>query len=514
MFPTTAFYHQYPYGGSSGLSNSSINKKEKSSGSHQRRFLRLDSLEGKCQTYPSENSKMAAKSATETVDAKMPPSPKESRWFSDYQLTDQPQNHWHPYCTQLQQQQQNHFSPSYWPLPNPALNYHYQVPYNLTKGQFEVMPMEVQASTMDLQVAYITQNNTQIANQACSNTLSKCVNSIFEWSSALANAVTTTFFTNSSLNPNAKAFTPLNPNAKEFHPAAAATAAKVDEPVPEQTIPTKQVETHQNTSEGTITPPIEEKVQMKKVAMRKCTPWISKSSVVIEESDHDGEDDDESDEDSEDDDDFTAIRPLRSLSVCSEDNFIQFEESPKSPKIDREKCSQFLKDFLAGTPDDSDDDDDESDEDWDTTVEAIFLDNEDLLEDYGLKSQWTVEQFMPKIKTGVDETDSKNEYPDLELDHEEIMKKVAEANEKWRLVEDEPTKQNDTKITFCEPLVTEVLTEDPELANELRAARISDFDQRQADVKRYNRLIGPILQQEHRDKIRSYIQSCLEPTSE
>jgi len=57
--------------------------------------------------------------------------------------------------------------------------------------------------------------------------------------------------------------------------------------------------------------------------------------------------DDSDDDDSEEENHRNARARL--LSQCSEDGFITFEESPKikSP-IDTKKCSQFLKDFLAG----------------------------------------------------------------------------------------------------------------------------------------------------------------------
>ena len=200
------------------------------SSSHQGKFLRLNSLEGACQTYPaqsSENTKMAIAS----VDTKMPPCVKESKWFAHYENADL----FHQHCSPMLHQQQYQYYPT-------APNYHYQVPYNLSKGQFEVWPMQV--TPLMNQVAYVPSNsngNVQANNQG----LSKCVSSILEWSSALANAVTTTFFSthSSSLNPNAKVFTPLNPNAKEFQPKAS--------PVPDKT----------------ITSP-----ELKKAAQRKNTP--------------------------------------------------------------------------------------------------------------------------------------------------------------------------------------------------------------------------------------------------
>jgi len=136
---------------------------------------------------------------------------------------------------------------------------------------------------------------------------------------------------------------------------------------------------------------------------------------------------------------------------------------------------------VDGTPDESDEEDivQENDGDWDddTTAAASNFDDIDL-EKFGLAPR-----FFPPTLPGADVTDSTNEYPDLDLNHEEIMKKVAEANEKWaRVLQDEKEetpsikKQNDPKVKFSEPLVTQVLTEDPEMAEELRSARIRDFD--------------------------------------
>ena len=75
--------------------------------------------------------------------------------------------------------------------------------------------------------------------------------------------------------------------------------------------------------------------------------------------------------------------------------------------------------------------------------------------------------------SSADESDSANEYPGLDLDPEVIMKKVAEANEKWArggLEEAEKT-PSIKNVNFSEPLVTQVHLEDPEMRDELRSAR-------------------------------------------
>jgi len=49
--------------------------------------------------------------------------------------------------------------------------------------------------------------------------------------------------------------------------------------------------------------------------------------------------------------------------------------------------------------------------------------------------------------------------------------------------------------------VVEIVREDPDLADELRLARISDYLTRQADKMRQQRLLSPILCLLHRQKI-------------
>jgi len=90
------------------------------------------------------------------------------------------------------------------------------------------------------------------------------------------------------------------------------------------------------------------------------------------------------------------------------------------------------------------------------------------------------------------------------------LQRVEEANKKWNNLESKRPSTNDKKtknVAFTEPLVSKIQYEDPEMADELREARVGDYNcaQRRADQDRYNRLLGPIFKPEHRDKIRSYI---------
>lgn len=328
-----------------------------------------------------------------------------------------------------------------------------------------------------------------------------------------------------TLNPNARVFTPLNPNAKEFRPAAAKSSL---DPGPGQgPADPPQVPEDDPEEPEPVTPPNEEEVQLKAVSYRKCTPWVPKGTKVINDSglldtteeDVIEHDDDDDDNDSGDDDEENAYDNSRQrlLSICSsEDNFIQFEaESPKEPRK-LENCSKFLKDFIAGHSDSDEDeeDDDDDDGDWDSTVDAIFIDDEDILEQCGLQCQWMIE--APKIKTSVsaddleedddlDQVDHKaKEFP-TSIDRHQLVDKIRSANKEWSAFDD--IAKSDVKVAFYEPLVTGVLEEDPEQAADLRLARISDFAQRKADTERLSRLLTPIFDEEHRDKMRAYIQS-------
>merc|ERR1719273_1517699 len=123
----------------------------------------------------------------ESVDAKMPPSRKESKWFghyqNDYQYQHQPQQ-WHQ-----EHSQHSH----YWPP-----QYQYQVPFNLTKGQFEVWQMEAMATGRIEETTYCSQHILyQDPHQGhCQmfypeSGFTKCVNSLLNWGSALvSNAAT------------------------------------------------------------------------------------------------------------------------------------------------------------------------------------------------------------------------------------------------------------------------------------------------------------------------------------
>jgi len=416
---------------------------------------------------------------------------------------------------------------------------------------------------------------------------SKCVNTLFQWGSALvttaATAVsstlkeTTTSLT-SSLNPNAQVFTPANctetpvivspgVNTKEIHS------------VDKSTIVPDELQNHENTEISSncnnnmssiekqqnmvndsepITPPNEPEIVLKTVNQRKCTPYIPKCSIKVN-SDIDSEeivedlDNGSSDAESEYEvDSAVGNSPrLRLLSVCSSEDGIHFEDSSPSQlsaspkyKIDTNKCSPFLKSFLAGQDDlseeDSDDDDDEEDDDWDKVSDENQIGFDIDLEQFGLPSIPTIlmkpgsTNKLDNSTTTSDEVDHNqlistrkqnninkkksccegDRFPsaDFDLDYEQILKRVEEANKKWDSLKEpknsRPELLKKTKnVAFSEPLVSRIQYEDPEMADELREARVGEYNcaQRRADQDRYNRLLGPIFKPDHRDKIRSYI---------
>ena len=68
----------------------------------------------------------------------------------------------------------------------------------------------------------------------------------------------------------------------------------------------------------------------------------------------------------------------------------------------------------------------------------------------------------------------------------------------------------DRKVTFCnKPPI--IIYEAPHQVDELREARISDFMQRQADKCRMERLLLPIFNPQHRDKMRIHLREYMSP---
>merc|ERR1719273_120483 len=411
---------------------------------------------------------------------------------------------------------------------------------------------------------------------------SKCVNSFFQWGSALvataATAVsstlkeTTTSLITSSLNPNAQVFTP----AKSAHLESSDILSpdiytKEIHSVEKSKIVPDELQNHENTEISSncnnnkssmekqknmandsepVTPPNEPELTLKAVNQRKCTPYVSQKIKV--NSDIDSEDIDEDFDRSDTESEFgidstipehSPSSRLRLLSVCSSEDGIHFEEqlsaSPKY-KIDQDKCSPFLKSFLAGEESEEESDEsDDDDEDWDNISDEnqTDFDDDDILAMFGFPAIPTIpiktakksDNSTTALKDEVDHnqlTSTKQEndinkknkiccpegdrHPDFDLDCEQVLQRVEEANKKWNNLESKRPSTNDKKtknVAFTEPLVSKIQYEDPEMADELREARVGDYNcaQRRADQDRYNRLLGPIFKPEHRDKIRSYI---------
>jgi hypothetical protein len=359
----------------------------------------------------------------------------------------------------------------------------------------------------------------ELCQQGSGASLSNFMHSIMDWGMDLACNLM------SNLNPNAKSFTPthansLNPNAKEFTPKANAGQVQEQLSVPDD-------------PQEPVTPPNEPEVLMKNVIQRKCTPWIPPSKSLDLNAQEDIEFDievitDDIDEDSEDsEEEFEDESRPRLLSICSDDGFIQFEdESPKvkSPCQKIKNPSEFMKKFLLGNQDSDNEDTSEDEEDldegdWDASVDAIFLDEDDELLKLGLQGQWhkPILNNHGAKNDNLDETDhcSRNfkkcddayapNADQFDLDYDAVCQKVRDANAKWSALESNLDSHPGSKVTFCHPLVTQEILEDPDMAEDLRAARIDSYAQKRADQDRYNRLLAPIFKHEHRDKIRSYI---------
>jgi hypothetical protein len=234
---------------------------------------------------------------------------------------------------------------------------------------------------------------------------------------------------------------------------------------------------------------------------------------------------------------------LRLLSVCSSEDGIHFEDnSPvQKYKIDTNKCSPFLKSFLVGQDDLSEEesDEDDDDEDWDKVSDENQTGFDIDLEQFGLPSIPTIP--MKTTGSSTDKLDNSTTLADevdhnqlistskkqnninkkskiccpegdrfptaADLDYEQILKRVEEANKKWDTLESKNPEKKTKNVAFTEPLVSKIQFEDPEMADQLREARVGEYNclQRRADQDRYNRLLGPIFKSEHRDKIRSYI---------
>jgi hypothetical protein len=110
----------------------------------KRGYVRLDSLEGTCRTIPSGKGKSTLNNKMDSIDKKTPPSRQESRWFGHYHQTDSHhQDNSSPFFSSPQQVYHPH--QHQWPVYQQQQQY--QMPFNLTKGQYEVWATEAVGST-------------------------------------------------------------------------------------------------------------------------------------------------------------------------------------------------------------------------------------------------------------------------------------------------------------------------------------------------------------------------------
>ena len=93
------------------------------------------------------------------LDTKIKPTVQEQKWFNGHYNS-------HPYQSSSYNQP---YYQNYWPtqhIEQPS----FQMPYNLSKGQFEIWPMEAlqqqNQSYLDPQVAYITQDTSMHYQQS------------------------------------------------------------------------------------------------------------------------------------------------------------------------------------------------------------------------------------------------------------------------------------------------------------------------------------------------------------
>jgi len=297
-----------------------------------------------------------------------------------------------------------------------------------------------------------------------------------------------------TLNPNAKSFVPpLNPHAKEFHPKGTS----------DQILP-KTPEKESVTAE-------EKESEMKPAGDRRATPWIQPPPPPDESDQEDFDDDDfdspiaayvssedeDSAEDEEDEDEQDSSR-VRQISVGSDDSDYNIVFGTSSEQVACENCDKqqpasvklSLQDFVVS----------ESASDVEDEVDASVIDSADVLSVFQAQ-QLSMDRLLSPAVTVVTST------PDDDG-------RIRAANRSWNDHYNSPLSsaaaaaevslpRSASKVCFAPADANTVIYEDPELAAELAASRQSDFPQRQADKERMERLIGPILTETHRDKVRN-----------
>jgi len=305
----------------------------------------------------------------------------------------------------------------------------------------------------------------------------------------------------STLNPHAKSFVPLNPNAKEFRPKGAPTPDTETEIVPEvKKMPEK----------APMTPESAPNTPEKEADLTDLDDFDSPIPCYESSEDDDSE--------SEEEDDPEDIPRGRTVSVGSDDSdFIVFEDNDARceelrrnvgscgvPKCDNNALVGLsIHDIIVVAVED--------DEEGEDVVDAASLPSPDEILNL-FQSQLNLDTLTPRTKENEGHTNGhgKEPHPCLTPRTPENWR-IEGANRSWNEVyASTPTspKCSGSRVCFSE-CSNVVIYEDPELSEELASARQSDFPQRQADKERMERLIGPILTETHRDKVRTRLMQSV-----
>ena len=100
-------------------------------------------------------------------------------------------------------------------------------------------------------------------------------------------------------------------------------------------------------------------------------------------------------------------------------------------------------------------------------------------------------------------------YPGQDNDSKISLARLKEVNDMWKtftLSDQQSSHEHESdsakkSVHFSDPNSWLEIQEDAELAEELRNSRISDFARKKADKERMERLLGPVLTDNHRQKV-------------
>lgn len=181
----------------------------------------------------------------------------------------------------------------------------------------------------------------------------------------------------------------------------------------------------------------------------------------------------------------------RNLSECSDDSYIQFDTrsdvkvSEKGAESENYMYTKLLKAKALELRISSDFEEDEIEDlsDEEGFDEICF--EEDLL---GLQSPLRVENLIHPNSI---------QLRDVEDDLKQVLK---QKNTSWNEETMDIKRKSEVKVRFSDDPDL-VVYEPANLVKSLKQARISDFKRRQADLERLERVLSPVLTQEHRAKI-------------